>query len=68
MPSIAWGRCLVHERAGAVDNLGSINEKTKQAYNLVAVKAGSGEGFQGELVGIKTEIYFLLESSFCKKG
>jgi len=51
-----------------VDNLGSINEKTKQAYNLVAVKAGSGEGFQGELVGIKTEIYFLLESSFCKKG
>jgi len=27
---------------------------------LVAVKAGSGEGFQDELLGLKTEIYFSL--------
>jgi len=27
-------------------------------FLLVAVKAGSGEGFQSELLGIKTEVYF----------
>jgi ubiquinone/menaquinone biosynthesis C-methylase UbiE len=31
-----------------------------KGFLLVAVKAGSGEGFHGELLGIKTEVYFSL--------